>query len=95
MTGKRPAPEESKDPRPPSGVQRRELQDGAYRMVFNKNTGSSYHNKTNLRDTSTEPGNLAGDRTFKRVRNPLPSDSDDDLPPDLEEVRSPNRRPAP
>ena len=48
-----------------SGVRRRELQDGAYRMVFNNQT--NLHNKVNLRDTSTDPNNLFGDANLARA----------------------------
>lgn len=76
---------------------RRELREGAYRMVFSdkKNPEASQaqtinpHNKLNLRDRSTEPHNLFGDANIRRrepERRNQPNNSDSDEPPDLEEA---------
>ena len=48
---------------------RRNLQNGAYRMVFtDKKSQSSNHNRLNLRDKSTDPGNLYGDANINASR---------------------------
>lgn len=45
------------------------------------------HNKLNLRDTSTEPTNIYGDRNLARTDQDLNDREDDDQPPPLENVR--------
>lgn len=47
---------------PQSRARSRDLQNGAYRIVFNnEQQANERHNRLNIRDTSTDPYNLNGD----------------------------------
>ena len=77
------------------------FKNGAYRMVFSKDKTKNAHNKLNLRDTSTEPSNLYGDRNIPREESKLDlndraqdsePDSDDGPPPLETAFTSPENR---
>ena len=77
-----------------------EFRDGSYRMIFSdKKNASAHHNKLNIRDTSTEPSNLFGDRNLYNENNNNNDDlndreqDSDDGPPPLETAYvSPDQR---
>ena len=54
-------------------------------MVFNKER-ENLHNRTNIRDKSTDPSNIYGDANIRMGQD---LQSDDDEPPPLENVRRP------
>ena len=55
-------------------------------MVFNENS-QNLHNKTNIRDRSTDPSNIYGDANLSNVRLGRDFSDDEDMPPPLENVR--------
>ena len=67
-------------------MKRRELQSSAYRMVFNEGA-TNLHNRTNIRDRSTDPSNIYGDANLSKVRVGRDLSDDDDMPPPLENIR--------
>ena len=58
---------------------RENLQQGAYRIVFNRENSKDHHHIVNLRDRSTD-NNLFGDNNIKRSgkKNPLSQETEVD-----------------
>ena len=54
-------------------------------MVFNEGI-TNLHNRTNIRDRSTEPANIYGDANLTNIRIGRDLSDDEDMPPPLENI---------